>query len=73
MREPSDKIANKNFVTTYATITNARAEFESKNYCVITWIIERLSIIHGDNGRCKAAKKEFARVAVGSYKFVSLV
>ena len=26
-----------------------------------------------DNGRCKAAKKEFAQVPAGSYKFISLV
>ena len=30
------KIANKKFVTTSVKTTNARAEFESKNYCVTT-------------------------------------
>ena len=34
VRHSSDKIANKKFVTTYAKTTNARAEFEPKNYCV---------------------------------------
>ena len=60
MREPSDKIANKKFVTTYVyNYKRARR----------IWIKKLLR----DNGRCKAAKKEFERVPVGSYKFVSLV
>ena len=36
MRNSSDKIANKMFVTTCDKPTNARAEFESKNYWVTT-------------------------------------
>ena len=31
-----NNFANKTLVTTYAKTTNARAEFESKNYCVLT-------------------------------------
>ena len=29
--------------------------------------------LFGENGRCKAAKKKFARVSAGSYKLISLV
>ena len=45
MRNSSDKIANKKFVTTCVKTTNARAEFESKNYWVTTEDVKLLKKI----------------------------
>ena len=43
VRHSSDKFANKKFVTTYVTTTNARAEFQSKHYCVPTGGVKLLT------------------------------
>ena len=58
MRHSSDKIANKKFVITHTTTTNAHSNLNKKLLC--------------GHGKCKAATKKFSRMPAGSYKLARL-